>query len=323
MTRYWLGRLAEVVPLLVGASLLAVLLFTLAPGDPAALVVDPALLSADERAAVRAELGLDAPFPVRWARLLGGIATGDLRSFKSKQPTWQIVAAALPTTAIVAACGLGLATALALPWGILAARRPGCPADRLLSAGLALGLAVPPFLLGLLLVRLVAEEWRLLPGSGIAPPGAGGFDPRVSLPHLVLPAVVVAWGPTPILARYLRDGLAQALGADYVRTARAKGLGEWAVVLRHALRNALIGVVGLLSTIVPVALGGSVIIERVFGLPGLGKVTVDAALGRDYPVVLTTTLFVATLVVGTNLAVDLLYGVLDPRIRLARRHGEV
>lgn len=137
-----------------------------------------------------------------------------------------------------------------------------------------------------------------------------------SLPYLVMPSIVVAVVPATILARYLRDALQQVLAEDYIRTARAKGLSERAVVTRHAVRNSLISVVGVLSTIVPVTLGGAVIVERVFGLPGLGKVTVDSALTRDYPVVLTNVLFSATLVLVINLIVDLVYGTLDPRIRL-------
>ncbi len=316
MGRYWIQRLVETVPLLIGISLLAFTIFYLSPGDPVALVVDPSLLSEGERAAVRRELGLDDPFPVQWGKMMLGLVTGDLRSFKSKLPTYRIIADAFPVTLVITALGLGLATLLALAPGILAARRPGGVVDRGLSVALATTLAFPPFLLGLLLVRLFSEEWRLLPGSGIGPPGQFGIRLPTSLPYLVLPSLVVAAAPATILARYLRDALQQVLAEDYVRTARAKGLPERAVVTRHAVRNALISVVGVLSTIVPVTLGGTVIVERVFGLPGLGKVTVDAALTRDYPVVLTNVLFSATLVLVTNLIVDLVYGALDPRIRL-------
>lgn len=316
MTRYWLGRLAETVPLLIGISLLAFTIFYLAPGDPVALVVDPALLSESERAAAREQLGLNDPFAVQWAKMMLGLVDGDLRSFKSKQPTTRILADAFPTTFIVTVLGLGLAALLAVPLGTLAARRPGGLVDRALSVGMAAGIAFPPFLLGLLLVRLFTEEWRLLPGSGIAPPGSFGFDPAASLPYLVMPTIVVAFGPLTILARYLRDALQQVLAQDYIRTARAKGFSERYVVLRHAIRNSLVEVLGVLSTIVPVTLGGTVVVETVFGLPGLGKVTVNAALTKDYPVVLTNVLFSAVLILVTNLLVDLFYGVLDPRIRV-------
>jgi peptide/nickel transport system permease protein len=316
MGRYWGQRLLETLPLLLGVSLLAFTIFFLAPGDPVALVADPALLSESERAAVREELGLNDPFPIQWGKMMLGLVNGDLRSFKSRQPTYRIIADAFPVTFIVTALGLGLATLVAVPLGTLAARRPGGLADRGLSVALATTLAFPPFLLGLLLVRLLTEEWRLLPGSGIGPPGQLGFHAAASLPYLVMPTLVVAAVPAAILARYLRDALQQVLAEDYIRTARSKGLHERSVVLGHAVRNSLIGVLGVLSTIVPVTLGGAVIVERVFGLPGLGKVTVDAALARDYPVVLTNVLFSAVLILMTNLIVDLFYGVLDPRIRL-------
>ncbi len=316
MAGYWARRLLEAVPLLVGVSIIAFLIFRLAPGDPVALVVDPTLLSAAERAAILDDLGFNDPLYVQYGKMMLGLLRGDLRSFKSKQPTYEIVAEAFPTTFVVATLGLTLAVLLALPLGAAAARRPGGLVDRCLSLAMTTTLAFPTFLLGLLLLRLFTEEWRLLPGSGIAPRGAVGFDPLASLPYLVMPSIVTAVGPAAIFARYLRDALQEVLAEDYIRTARAKGFGEGYVLSRHAFRNALIPLVGLLSTIVPVTLGGAVIVETVFGLPGLGRVTVTAALGRDYPVVLTNVLFSGVLILASNLVADLFYGALDPRIRL-------
>ncbi|MEA2515242.1 MAG: peptide/nickel transport system permease protein [Thermomicrobiales bacterium] len=312
--RYWLNRLAESVPLLIGISLLAFAIFRLSPGDPVALLVDPTLLSAEEREAVRDQLGLNDALPVQYAKMMRGLVTGDLRSFKSKQPTLTVVRQAFPTTALVGGLGLAIAVVLALILGILAGRRPGGSIDRVVSTSMVTSLALPPFLISLLLVRLLTEEWDLLPGSGIAPPGTVGFHPQPK--YLVMPIMVVAFGITPILARYLRDSMVQVLGDDYVRTARAKGLRESAVMTRHAVRNALIPVISLLNTFIPVTLGGSVIIETVFGLPGLGRVTTSAALARDYPVVLTAVVFVAVLTVATNLVIDAIYGLIDPRIRI-------
>lgn len=316
MNRYWLGRLLESVPLLFGVSILTFLIFRLAPGDPVALLIDPTMVSEEDRAAVRAELGLDEPLPVQYVSMMTGLLEGDLRSFKSRQPTTEVVADALPITILVGGGGLLIGLLLAIPLGSLAARRPGGWVDRFVSVAMTTGLAVPPFVLGLVLILLFTERWGLLPGSGIAPVGSVGLAGMDSVPYLVMPVSVVALGPATIFARYLRDSLGSVLREDYVRTARAKGLGEARVVTRHALRNAMLPVVSLLTTLIPVTLGGSVIVETLFGLPGLGSVTTRAALSRDYPVVMTSVLFVATLAVVTNLLIDLVYGWIDPRIRL-------
>lgn len=314
--RYWINRLVEAVPLLIGISLLTFIIFQLTPGDPIALVVDPTLISAEDREAVRQDLGLDDPFPVQYAKMMTGLLDGDLRSFKTKQPTLEMVCDAFPITLLVG--GLGLLTGLLIgtPVGALAARKPGGWADRLVSISMTTSLAVPPFVLGLILILLFTERWGMLPASGIAPIGTIGFAGFASLPYLAMPVAVTAFAPATIFARYLRDALTDVLANDYIRTARAKGLSEWRVVSRHAVRNALLPIVALLNTMVPVTLGGAVIVETLFGLPGLGTLTTKSALNRDYPVVMTTVLFVAVLTVVTNLIVDFIYGWIDPRIRM-------
>lgn len=314
--KYWLGRILESVPLLIGVSVLTFLIFRMAPGDPVALVIDPTMVSEADRQAVREDLGLDEPLPVQYVSMMTGLITGDLQSFKSKQPTTEVVMDALPVTIIIGGAGLLLGLLLALPLGMLAARKPGGWFDRLVSISMTTSLAIPSFVLGLVLILLFTERWGLLPGSGIAPIGTIGFAGIESLPYLVMPVAVVAFSPATILARYLRDSLGGVLRDDYVRTARAKGLSETAVFTRHALRNALLPVVSLLSSMIPITLGGSVVIEVLFGLPGLGRVTTQAALTRDYPVVITAVLFVAAITVVTNLVIDLIYGWIDPRIRV-------
>ena len=312
--RYWLGRTLETIPLLIGISLIAFALFRLSPRDPSALVIDPLLASPDQRAAVRRELGLDDPFFVQYGKMMSGLVTGQLKSFKSKQSTLTILWDAFPTTALVGGLGIACSVVLGLLFGAIAGNHPGGWVDRVVSASMVLSIAAPPFLLGLLLIRLLTEQWNLLPGSGISPPGTVGFTPDPK--YLILPTTVVAFGTAPILARYLRDALVDVLADDYVRTARAKGVGEARVLLQHALRNALIPVVSLLNTFIPITLGGLVIVESVFGLPGLGRVTTNAALSSDYPVVLTNVMFVAVLTLATSLLVDAVYGFIDPRIRL-------
>ncbi|MDQ4043971.1 MAG: ABC transporter permease [Chloroflexota bacterium] len=314
--KYWLGRILESVPLLIGVSLLTFLIFRMAPGDPVALVLDPTMVSEEDRQAVRDELGLDEPLPVQYVSMMTGLVTGDLQSIKSKQPTTEVVLDALPVTIIVGGGGLLIGLILALPLGTLAARRPGGWADRFVSVSMTTSLAVPSFVLGLVLILLFTERWGLLPGSGIAPIGTIGFAGLQSLPYLVMPVAVVAFSPAAIFARYLRDALGSVLQEDYVRTARAKGLSEAVVFSRHAVRNAVLPVVSLLNSLIPITLGGSVVVEVLFGLPGLGRVTTQAALTRDYPVVITAVLFVAVIAVVTNLVVDLVYGWIDPRVRL-------
>lgn len=314
--KYWLGKILETVPLLIGVSLLTFMIFRLAPGDPVALVVDPTMVSAEDQQKVREDLGLDAPLPVQYVTMMSGMVTGDLRSFKSKQPTMEVVMDALPVTLLVGGAGLLIGLVVSLPLGVLAARRPGGWVDRVVSVSMTTSLAVPPFVLGLVMILFFSERWRMLPASGIAPIGTIGFAGADSVPYLVMPVIVVAFGPATIFARYLRDALTSVLRDDFVRTARAKGLNEPVVLTRHALRNALLPVVSLLSSLIPITLGGSVVIEMLFGLPGLGRVTTQAALSRDYPVVMTAVLFVATIAVLSNLIIDLVYGWIDPRVRV-------
>lgn len=314
--KYWLGKILETVPLLIGVSLLTFAIFRLAPGDPVALVVDPTMVSEEDQQKVREDLGLDAPLPVQYVTMMSGMVTGDLRSFKSKQPTMEVVMDALPVTLLVGGAGLLIGLVVALPLGVLAARRPNGWVDRMVSVSMTTSLAVPPFVLGLVMILFFSERWRMLPASGIAPIGTIGFAGMDSLPYLVMPVLVVAFGPATIFARYLRDALTSVLRDDFVRTARAKGLNEPVVLTRHALRNALLPVVSLLSSLIPITLGGSVVIEMLFGLPGLGRVTTQAALSRDYPVVMTAVLFVATVAVLSNLIIDVVYGWIDPRVRV-------
>jgi peptide/nickel transport system permease protein len=312
--RYWLDRMVETIPLLIGITLITFLIVRASPRDPMALVIDPTMVSPEQRAAARTQLGLDDPLPVQYGKMTWQLVTGQLRSFKSKQPTLTIIFDAFPTTALVGGLGIASAVLIGVGLGSLAGHRPGGWADRAVSVSMVASLAAPSFLLALFLIRLFTEQWRLLPASGIGPPGTIGFHPQPQ--YLVMPVAVIAFGFAPILARYLRDALVTVLSDDYVRTARAKGVAESGVVVRHALRNAMIPILSLLNTFIPITLGGMVIIESVFGLPGLGRVTTNAALSADYPVVMTGVVFVAILVLVTNLLIDALYGVIDPRVRV-------
>jgi peptide/nickel transport system permease protein len=317
MGRYWVGRVLQAAPLLVAVSIVVFVVLELAPGDPSTLLADPAYLNEAQRAELRAALGLDEPLPVRYAKTMTGLLDGSLRSFRTKEPTIEMLASALPTTATVALLGIGMAVVVGLALGTAAARRAGGRLDRALGLAIVGAVSFPSFVLALVLIRVLAEGLRILPASGIRPIGSTAFDPLASVPHLVLPVIVTAFPLTAILARYARDAVAEALAAEHVRTARGKGLRERVVVRRHVLRNALVSVVSVVGTVTPLLLGGSVIVESVFGLPGVGRITVAAALQRDYPVVMTTAMFAAVLVVTADLVTDLVYGWIDPRIRLA------
>ncbi len=316
MTRYWALRALQAVPLLFGLSVLVFAVLHLSPGDPTTLLADPAFLSEQQRAELRQSLGLDDPLPVQYVRTMTSLATGDLRSFRTKEPTATMIANALPTTAVVVLLGITLALSLGLLLGVAAARRPGGAIDRLLGLGIVTAVSFPTFVLALFLIRIFAEQLHWLPASGIRPIGSTGANPLAVLPHLVLPVAVTAFPLAAILARYTRDAVADALAEDYVRTAHGKGLAGGTVLRRHVLRNALISVVSVVGTITPLLLGGSVIVESLFGLPGVGRITVQAALQRDYPVVMSTALFSGVLVVIGNFITDVVYVFVDPRIRL-------
>lgn len=318
MSRYWLGRVAQSLPLLVLVSAVVFAVLHLSPGDPSTLLADPAYLTEQQRLELRASLGLDEPLPVQYVKTMAGLLTGELRSFRSKEPTIEMLGNALPTTAAVALLGMALATAIGVAAGARAAQRPGGPLDRALSFAVVSAISFPAFVLALFLIRIFAEQLRVLPASGIRPVGSSGFDPIASLPHLVLPVIVTAFPIAAILARYARDAVREALAEEHVRTARGKGLGEAVVLRRHVMRNALVAIVSVVGTITPLLLGGSVIVESLFGLPGVGRITVAAALQRDYPVVMTTALFSAVVVVVANVLTDIAYGAVDPRIRLAQ-----
>ena len=316
MTSYWIGRILQAIPLWIGASIIVFVVLQLAPGDPATILADPSFLTDQQLADLRESVGLDAPLPVQYVKMMSGIFTGELRSFRTQESTMSMILDAIPTTFSVAFVGMLIAVLVSLPLGVAAGRRPGSPVDRVLSAGIVTVISFPAFVLAILLIRLFAEQWGLLPASGIRPIGATGYNPFEITPHLILPAVVTSFPLIPILARYTRDAVQDTLAEDFVRTAYSKGLTEYAVLLRHVVRNALVPVVSVVGILTPLLLGGTVIVEQVFELPGIGRITVQAATQRDYPVVMSTVLFSAVLVIAANLIVDFLYGVVDPRIRL-------
>ncbi|HEX9592139.1 MAG TPA: nickel ABC transporter permease [bacterium] len=299
-------RLVLTLPVLLGVVTAVFLILHLVPGDPIEVMLGEAAAPAD-RAALRAALHLDDPLPVQYGRYLAGICRGDLgESIRDHRPVVQLIGERLPATLEILAGGLLVALSIALPAGIAAALRAGRKLDVALRWLAVAGVAIPNFWLGPLLILVFAIGLGWLPVSG-----------RSDVSHLLLPSVTLGTGMAGILMRMTRSGWLEALGEDYVRTARAKGVAEAAVILKHTGRNAALPLVTVVGLQTGALLGGAVITETIFAWPGIGRLTLTAIQSRDYPLVQGCVLFIATGYVLVNLAVDLLYGVLDPRIRVS------
>jgi peptide/nickel transport system permease protein len=317
MNSYLVRRLLTLIPTLIGISILSFGIIVTAPGDPATLLVDPTQLTQEEMASVRRQLGLDDPLPVQYVRMMTGLVTGELRSLRTRQPTLVMVAEAAPTTLLLVGTTTLVGVLLGVAFGVISAVRPYSWQDNVVSVISLFGLSVPSFWLGLLLIIVFAGNLQWLPASGLRPSGTNTWHPLVILPYLILPTIVMASSMIAALTRYTRSAMLEALQSDYVRTARAKGLANRRVVVGHALRNSLVTTVTLLGVLLPILFSGSVVVESVFGLPGMGRLAVSAALGRDYPVVITTTMLAAVLVLASGLLTDLVYRFVDPRIRVS------
>jgi peptide/nickel transport system permease protein len=312
MGRYVVVRLGHMIPVLAIASVAVWLLIYLIPGDPALALLGPDV-TPEQLARARARMGLDQPWPVQYGLWLGRVVQGDLGvSYLNGLPVRTMLAQRIPVTLQLTVASLLVALLVAAPLGILSAARPRSWLARLASGYNALAMAVPTFWLGILLVLLFGVHLRWLPTSGYVPIWD---DPGRAARFLLLPAVTLGAYVSAVLARFTRAALAESLGQDYVRTARAKGLGEPAVVGGHALANALIPVVTVLGLQFGAFMGGAVITEAIFDYPGLGRMLLQAILTRDYTVVQGTILFVVAAFVLINLVTDLAYAYLDPRIR--------
>jgi len=307
--RYALTRLLGIVPTLFIIVTLAFLLIRLAPGGP---FDQEQTLAPEIRANLDRAYGLDQPLAEQYLRYLGRLLHGDLgpsmrlRDFSVNQ----LVATGLPVSLTLGALALVAAVGLGIPLGVVAARARGRWPDRVLGALTALGIAVPPYVTAPLLALVFGIYLRWLP--------VAGWEPG-SLRDLVLPVAALALPTAAYLARLTRASVLEIVTLPFVRTARAKGLGEFAVLVRHVLPPALVPVLGYLSPAAAGVLAGSLVVETVFGLPGMGRFLVEGALNRDYTLVLGKVLVYATLVLALNLAADLLVGLLDPRVRDGRR----
>jgi peptide/nickel transport system permease protein len=296
--------------------LISLIVFTgvrMIPGDPARVLAgtDADAAGVEE---IREKYGLDAPLPLQYARWLGLALRGDLgESIRTRTSVAWMVATKLPITIELACLSLLVAVAIAVPAGVVAAVRRNTVWDVLASGVSLCGVSVPNFWLGIMLILLVSVRLGWLPASGFVPIAE---DPIGNLKRMLMPALVLGTGLAAVLMRQTRNAMIEVLSADYVRTARAKGLAQRAVVLRHALRNGLIPVVTILGLQMGALMGGAVVTEQIFVLPGFGRLIVEAVFTRDYPVVQGVVLLTASSYVLINLMVDVSYTVLNPRIRI-------
>jgi peptide/nickel transport system permease protein len=312
LRRYLAKRLLVAVPTLLIASLIVFTLPRLIPGDVVVLMLAEKAYAKDIDE-LRAKLGLDRPLPVQYFEWLGKAARGDLgESLWTKRPVLEEIGQRLPVTFELALLGLVVALIIAIPVGVISAARQDTIADYVARSAAILGLSVPAFWLATLLIVLPAIWWGWRPVTGFV---EFSQDPIGHVAQLILPAAILGIAVGAALMRLTRGMLLEVLRQDYVRTAWAKGLGERVILMKHALRNAVIPVVTLLGTQLPQIIGGTVIIETVFGLPGMSRFLFDAINQRDYPVIQGVNLVVVSVIVLVNLAVDTLYAVLDPRIR--------
>ncbi len=311
MFGYIARRVLATIPVVTVVAVLAFLLLRLS-GDPAAIIAGDSATT-QQVAEIRVRLGLERPIVQQFAIWIGRVLRGDFgESFFFKKQVAELIRERLEPTAALAVCTLILAVVVAVPLGVLAAAKRGTWIDRAVMGFSVLGFSVPVFVIGYALIYLFAIELSWLPVQGYPRLSEGfwGFLERLILPSVTLAVIYVA-----LIARITRTSVLEVMGTDHVRTARAKGLGEGAVLLRHVLRNAAVPIVTVIGLGVALLIGGVVVTESVYGIPGLGRLTVDAVLARDYPTVQAVILLFSVTYVLINLLVDLTYTFLDPRIR--------
>ncbi|MNR76334.1 Dipeptide transport system permease protein DppB [compost metagenome] len=333
MFGFLLRRLAVLIPTFIGVSIIAFSFIRLLPGDPVALLSGERVMSPERHAQISAQLGMDRPMVVQYFDYLGGVLTGDFgTSIVSKKPVLDQFLTLFPATVELSFCAIIIAIALGIPAGVIAAIKRGSIFDQGLMGIALVGYSMPIFWWGLLLIILFSGTLQWFPVSGRISlmfyfPQVTGFmliDSLISgqkgafasaLSHLVLPSIVLATIPLAVIARQTRSAMLEVLSEDYVRTARAKGLSPFRVVGIHALRNAMIPVITTVGLQVGVMLAGAILTETIFSWPGIGKWILDSVFRRDYAVIQGGLLLIAAIIMTVNLIVDLLYGLVNPRIR--------
>ncbi|CDZ27257.1 MULTISPECIES: ABC transporter permease subunit [Rhizobium/Agrobacterium group] len=333
MFGFLLRRIAVLIPTFIGVSIIAFSFIRLLPGDPVALLSGERVMSPERHAQISAQLGMDRPLIVQYFDYLGGVLTGDFgSSIVSKKPILEQFWALFPATVELSFCAIVIAVALGIPAGVIAAIKRGSIFDQGLMGIALVGYSMPIFWWGLLLIILFSGTLQWFPVSGrislmfFFPPVTGfmlidsllsgqkgAFASAIS--HLALPSIVLATIPLAVIARQTRSAMLEVLSEDYVRTARAKGLSPFRVVGIHALRNAMIPVITTIGLQIGVMLAGAILTETIFSWPGIGKWMVDSVFRRDYAVIQGGLLLIAAIIMFVNLIVDLLYGLINPRIR--------
>ncbi len=312
MTGYVVQRMLSLLPVLLGVTLLVFLVMQLAPGDPAQIMLGPKATETS-LAQLRHELGLDQPLHVQYARWLGRVLQGDWgRSIQLKREVLPFILDRYRNSAYLMLLAVLLACSVGIPTGVISAIRQYKLDDRVAMVFVLVGFSMPIFWLGIIMQIVFGLKLGILPVSGMQSPGQTGLFDLIK--HLILPAVALTTGATAIIARMTRSSMLEVIRQDYIRTARAKGLDERLTISRHALKNALIPVVTVVGMQVGYLLGGDILIEMVFSYPGIGLAMVNGILARDFPLVQGAILLVASSYVLVNLAVDIAYAYLDPRI---------
>ncbi len=314
MLKFIINRLLLTIPILIGVSLVTFIIVRNIPGDPVHTMLGMDRRTTPEQIAnIRKSYGLDQPLPVQYGKWLFHIVQGDLgNSLRTRRPLTTELALRLPVTAELTIIASIIAAIPALAFGILAALKRNSSLDWSATAVTLLGVSIPNFLLATLLVLVFSFKLRWLPPLGYVP---FKEDPLANLKSMILPALSLGLPLAAVLMRFTRSAVLEVLGQEYVRVARAKGLPQMRVLFRHVLPNAGIPILTIIGIQTASLLGGTVIIEQIFGLPGVGKYIYDAISNRDYPVVQSVTLVIATIFVLVSLLVDILYAVLDPRLR--------
>ena len=312
MTRYLLSRFAGMVIVMLIVAALVFFITRLAPGDPAAVMLGEQATAADI-AQLRASYGLDKPLPVQFVLWLSELAKGNLgQSIFLQRPVTQALLERAEPTFFLTLFSIAIAMLIGVPCGIAAAVWRGKAVDQAFSGFAMLGASIPSFWLGLIMMQIFAVSLGWFPVAGYGDPGVPLSN---RLHHLILPSIVLGLVNSALILRFTRASMLDALGEDHIRTARAKGVSEFRVVLHHALRNALIPVITVVGLTFALLIGGAIVTETVFGLPGIGNLVVSAVLRRDYPVIQGALLVISGIYVLINFVIDLLYAAVDPRVR--------
>ncbi|MPM32038.1 Dipeptide transport system permease protein DppB [bioreactor metagenome] len=314
MVRYVVKRLAAAIPIFIGITIIVYTLVSIAPGGPLDIINSAGSLSAEDLQQLKVSMGLDKPILVRYLIWLRDLVTGDLGvSYRTNQSVATMISLRIVPSLILTLTGTTLAILIGVPLGVLSAYRPYSPIDTL-SSGLAfIGTSAPGFFISLVSVYIFAAKLKILPAQGMYSTETGKSLSSLLL-HLLLPACVVALQSVGGYIKQTRGSVLEVLNEDYIKTARSKGLRETAIVIRHALRNALIPIVTLIGLSVPYMIGGAVVTEQIFSWPGIGSLMILSINNRDYPVIMGITVLISVTVLSANILLDLIYASLDPRI---------